>query len=86
MRFNLFANLTYIYSEVTLGSTSGTGGVTTSNRPLQGQSPYLVNLGLQYNSKNTIWSGSMLYNRIGQRLALVGIGELGFPDIYERPP
>ncbi len=83
--FSVFANLTYIYSKVTLASTSGTGGATTANRPLQGQSPYLVNLGIQYNSKNTIWNGSLLYNRIGQRLALVGINDLGFPDIYERP-
>lgn len=83
--FSIFANLTYIYSKVTLGSTNGTGGVTTSNRPLQGQSPYLANVGLQYNSKNTLWNGSLLYNRIGQRLALVGINDLGFPDIYERP-
>jgi TonB-dependent receptor len=82
---SLFANLTYIYSKVTLASTSGGGTAITSNRPLQGQSPYLVNAGLQYNSKSTIWSGSLLYNRIGQRLALVGIQELGFPDIYERP-
>jgi len=83
--FSVFANLTYIYSKVTLASTSGAGGVTTVNRPLQGQSPYLANLGLQYNSKNTLWNGSLLYNRIGQRLALVGINDLGFPDIYERP-
>ncbi len=83
--FSIFANLTYIYSKVTLASTNGTGGATTANRPLQGQSPYLVNVGLQYNSKNTLWSGSFLYNRIGQRLALVGINDLGFPDIYERP-
>ena len=82
--FNVFANLTYIYSKVALSSTGSTG-TTTSNRPLQGQSPYLVNAGLQYNSKNTMWSGSLLYNRIGQRLALVGINDLGFPDIYERP-
>lgn len=83
--FNLFANLTYIYSKVSLASTSGSGSATTSNRPLQGQSPYLVNAGLQYNSENTIWGGSLLYNRIGQRLSLVGINDLGFPDVYERP-
>jgi TonB-dependent receptor len=82
---SIFANLTYIYSEVTLASTSGGGTATSSKRPLQGQSPYLVNAGLQYNSKSTIWSGSLLYNRIGQRLALVGLNDLGFPDIYERP-
>ncbi|MBL7746065.1 MAG: TonB-dependent receptor [Chitinophagaceae bacterium] len=75
--FSLFANLTYIYSKVTLQ------GSTSTTRPLQGQSPYLANLGLQYNSKQGGWSGSALYNRIGQRLSLVG--NLDFPDIYERP-
>jgi hypothetical protein len=83
--FNLFANLTYIHSKVTLASTSGSGTSETSNRPLQGQSPYLVNAGLQYNSENNDWAGSLLYNRIGERLALVGIDDLGFPDVYERP-
>lgn len=83
--FSVFANLTYIYSKVTLVSTTGGGVAETANRPLQGQSPYLANLGLQYNSKNGNWNSSLLYNRIGQRLALVGINNLGFPDIYERP-
>jgi TonB-dependent receptor len=83
--FSVFANLTYIYSKVSLSSTSGSNASTSSSRPLQGQSPYLVNLGLQYNSRNAVWSGSALYNRIGQRLALVGINDLGFPDVYERP-
>lgn len=77
--FSMFANLTYIYSKVSLQGSSPT------TRPLQGQSPYLLNLGLQYNSKQGGWAGSLLYNRIGQRLALVGIDALGFPDIYERP-
>jgi TonB-dependent receptor len=75
--FSLFSNLTYIYSKVTLQ------GSTTTTRPLQGQSPYLVNLGLQYNSREGGWSGSALYNRMGQRLALVGNQD--FPDVYERP-
>jgi TonB-dependent receptor len=83
--FGIFANLTYIKSKVTLASTSGTGTATTSDRPLQGQSPYLINAGLQYNSNNGYWNGSLLYNRIGERVALVGISDLGFPDIYERP-
>ena len=68
-----------------MASTSSSGAAVSSNRPLQGQSPYLVNLGLQYNSKQGGWNGSLLYNRIGQRLALVGINDLGFPDVYERP-
>ncbi|HWR34231.1 MAG TPA: TonB-dependent receptor [Chitinophagaceae bacterium] len=81
--FSVFANLTYSYSKVTLSGTTSGGTATSVNRPLQGQSPYLANLGLQYNSKQGGWSGSALYNRIGQRLSLVG--NLDFPDIYERP-
>lgn len=75
--FSVFANLTYIFSKVTLQ------GSTPTSRPLQGQSPYLANMGVQYNSKQGGWNGSLLYNRIGQRLSLVG--NLDFPDIYERP-
>ena len=81
--FSVFANLTYSYSKVTLATTTAGGQATSVNRPLQGQSPYLANLGLQYNSKQGGWSGSALYNRIGQRLSLVGNQD--FPDIYERP-
>jgi len=77
--FSMFANLTYIYSKVSLQGSAPT------SRPLQGQSPYLLNIGLQYNSKKGGWAGSLLYNRIGQRLALVGITDLGFADVYERP-
>lgn len=81
--FSVFVNLTYSYSKVTLATTTAGGQATSVNRPLQGQSPYLANLGLQYNSKQGGWSGSALYNRIGQRLSLVGNQD--FPDIYERP-
>ena len=81
--FSVFANLTYSYSKVTLASTSSTGQSGSVNRPLQGQSPYLANVGLQYNSKQDGWSSSLLYNRIGQRLSLVGNQD--FVDIYEKP-
>lgn len=75
--FSVFTNVTVSYSEVTLT------GSQSVNRPLQGQSPYLINVGLQYDSENENLSGSLLYNRVGQRLALVGNQD--FPDIYERP-
>jgi TonB-dependent receptor len=84
-KLSTFANLTYIYSKVTLASTSVGGAPETSNRPLQGQSPYLINLGLQFDNTTRGISGSLLYNRIGERLSLVGLNDLGFPDVYERP-
>lgn len=60
------------------------------NRPMQGQSPYLINLGLFYNNKQ--WAAALQYNRIGKRL--IGVGRsLGstadqtvtIPDSYEMP-
>lgn len=76
-------NASFIFSKVTLGNTDAAGNkLPATNRPLQGQSPYLVNAGLQYDSKGGT-NFSLLYNRIGQRLALVGNEQ--FADIYERP-
>lgn len=67
-----FANASYIDSKV-----KGVG----IDRPLQGQSPYLVNAGLQYFSPKTALTFTSVYNRIGQRIFLVGYQ--GYPDIYE---
>lgn len=78
-------NLTLMYSRVTIpGTLQGEheGSEVQTKRPLQGQSPYLINAGLQYNGdKGT--SLSLLYNVIGQRLAFVG--NQNFGDIYEKP-
>jgi len=67
-----FANASYIYSKV-----QGVG----IDRPLQGQSPYLINAGLQYFSPKSAITFTSVYNRIGQRIFLVGYQ--GYPDIYE---
>lgn len=83
--FNLFSNITVISSKVELGGITGGGQAVSFDRPLQGQSPYLINAGLQYNSEKGGYSGSLLYNRIGQRLTLVGDPVLEVYDIYERP-
>lgn len=81
--FSLFSNVTILFSEVTFNDQNSTSGQVKANRPLQGQSPYLINAGLQYNSKKGAWNGALLYNRIGQRLTLVGNDD--FPSVYERP-
>lgn len=76
-------NVTVIFSKVTLNRFDQAGNkISSINRPLQGQSPYLINAGLQYDGR-TGTNISLLYNRIGQRLALVGNSI--FPDIYEKP-
>ena len=57
------------------------------NRPLQGQSPYLINAGLLYDIEKYGLNMTLLYNRIGERIFLVGdaLAGAGFPDIYEAP-
>lgn len=68
-------------------------GSAERDRPMQGQSPYLVNSGLFYTNKALKLNLSILYNRIGKRI--IGVGRsLGVsstgektdvPDSYEMP-
>jgi hypothetical protein len=77
-------NASVIFSEVTLiNQSSGDAKEVSVNRPLQGQSPYLINAGFQYDSDGG-FSASVLYNHIGPRLSFVG-AEGVFGDIYEKP-
>jgi len=48
------------------------------DRPMQGQSPYIVNAGLYYRPKKGGWDVALLYNRIGKRI--VGLGKSNNPD------
>jgi outer membrane receptor protein involved in Fe transport len=79
--FSFFGNYTYLQSEVVFNDLSASNKEVKANRPLQGQSPYLINAGLQYSSD--VFNASVLYNRVGERLTLVGNEE--FPNVYERP-
>ena len=76
LSFNL--NGAYINSEVRF---SDGDNFWDKNRPMQGQSPWLVNAGLQYATDNNQLSFSALVNRIGERIAYVGSQD--YPDIYE---
>lgn len=64
----LFSNLAIIRSEVDISNLIATS-VTT---PLQGQSPYVFNAGLQYLNKELGWSFSANVNRIGNRITIHG--------------
>lgn len=76
-------NVSLIFSDVTIGNLDASGvKLPSTNRPLQGQSPYLINAGFQYDGKKGT-NLSLLYNRVGERLALVGNADFG--DIYEKP-
>jgi outer membrane receptor protein involved in Fe transport len=52
--------------------------VTEPDRPMQGQSPYVVNAGLYYKLQKIGLSASLLYNRIGERI--VGLGKFNSAD------
>ena len=68
-------------------------GAKEENRPMQGQSPYLVNTGLFYRNEAKQLSVALLYNRIGKRIIGVGRSEgstggeetARIPDSYEMP-
>ncbi len=82
--FTFIGNATVLDSKVLLNTIQAGGKQATQNRPLYGQSPYLINAGFQYTG--TSWNASILYNRSGPRLSLVGDPNgAGFYDIYEKP-
>ncbi|TVQ09193.1 MAG: TonB-dependent receptor [Bacteroidetes bacterium] len=88
---SVFFNGTFLYSEVEIGSGSRSEGRDTDPRPLQGQSPYIVNAGLFYNNIDANLEVNVLYNIIGKRLFTGGFTELNrpevlsYPDVYEMP-
>jgi TonB dependent receptor/Carboxypeptidase regulatory-like domain/TonB-dependent Receptor Plug Domain len=73
--FSISGNLSLIGSRIDVGS-----GVT---RPLQGQSPYVANLGLGYESKAVGTRVDLAYNSFGRRIEEVGTGGLG--NVHEEP-
>jgi outer membrane receptor protein involved in Fe transport len=82
-RFTAFGNLSFISSELSWDETSS----STKGRSLQGQSPYILNLGVQYENADNGWFGSIVANQSGSRIAYVGapFRQAFGGDIYERP-
>jgi len=78
----LIANLTLVSSRVELDTTQA-GVQTNSIRPLAGQSPYVVNVGIDYTGESTGTRARVLYNVFGPRITQVGSNRL--PDVYEEP-
>lgn len=86
--FSLSFNGALIKSEVTFAP-----GTNNIDRPMQGQSPYLINTGIFYNNQDKGWSAAVLYNRIGKRI--IGVGNRygtasdgsarNIPNSYEMP-
>ncbi|MES2567309.1 MAG: carboxypeptidase-like regulatory domain-containing protein [Bacteroidota bacterium] len=76
----LFSNFAYINSKVDISKIIGSDG---TSRPLQGQSPYIINAGIQYLDNEKRWGASLSYNVIGRRIVIVGAS--AEPDFYEAP-
>jgi len=86
--FSVSANFSLIESEVDLSEEEyefirQRNPDASRTRQLQGQSPYLVNLGLNYDNHESGTFASIYYNVFGERLDEVGVG--GAPDALEQP-
>jgi outer membrane receptor protein involved in Fe transport len=80
--FSIFANFTWVKSEIEL-DPEGTEIMTSTSRPLQGQSDALANVILEYKHHAWNFTGRILYNYVGKRITEAGA--FGLPDIYEEP-
>jgi outer membrane receptor protein involved in Fe transport len=78
--FYAAGNVSLIRSRVRIGETGGIE--TSSERPLQGASPYVVNAEIGRDAEEGT-DLTLLYNVVGPRIDEVGA--LGAPDVYERP-
>lgn len=87
--FTLGLNAAYISSIVNFDQQSS----LEKDRPMQGQSPYIVNSSLYYDNPELGLSAGILYNRIGKRIVGIGRVDTGsgasinndVPDTYEIP-
>jgi len=79
-RFTIQGNGSYINSKIDDASLN-------VNRPLQGQSPYLINAGLLYDVVEKGFNITALFNQVGKRIYLVGDIQAGAgsPDVFENP-
>lgn len=89
LKFNL--NLSLIKSELEMSepeynlriSSARDGETVSRKRELQGQSPYLINAGLDYSNNDIGLKMGLFYNVQGETLEVVGAGVA--PDVYMLP-
>jgi len=77
--FTLVANASWIHCRV----ETDLDFVRDKNRPMYGQSPFIVNGGLYYQNNDGSLAVSALYNVFGKRI--IGIGTPEKPNSYEMP-
>ena len=89
LKFN--ANVSFIKSELTMSDdefesrrlAARNGERIDRERNLQGQAPFLLNFGLDYNNSDIGLQTSLFFNVQGETLEVVGIGLV--PDVYTKP-
>lgn len=77
--FTLFGNAAWIMNTVEFKA-----GSALSDRPMQGQSQYVVNGGLQYDNVASATNFTILVNKVGKRIFLVG-DETSVGNLWEIP-
>jgi TonB-dependent receptor len=80
--FSAFANATVMKSQIELASNTSAAATNLSRR-MVGQAPYVLNTGLTYTSRGTGTSATILFNRVGERIAAAGASPL--PDVVDLP-
>lgn len=77
---SLVGNVSLIKSQVALGDNFV---AWDKKRALQGQSPYVYNGGLYFNTPDNSWQVTALYNVFGPRILFAGSDQ--YPDVVELP-
>lgn len=75
---SIYGNMAIIRSKVDVSQIIGSA---YDSRPLQGQSPYVLNAGLQYKHPRDNWGMAVNLNRVGERITIVG--NVNEPDLWE---
>ena len=80
-RWTIASNASWIKSNVDIDESEG--NQTSKVRPLQGQSPYVVNFQVLYDRPQLKLTSGLIFNVVGKRITEVGTNQR--PDIYEQP-
>ncbi len=90
-KLSVNTNITLVKSQITMtdlefnarNNYARVGQIFDKTRDMAGQSPYVINAGLSYNSEELGLDFGIFYNVKGPTLAIVGTGLA--PDIYDEP-
>ena len=80
---SFIGNLSFINSEVDLGTVAIAQAELEQNRPLQGQADFILNMGLYYDNYEAGLTANLIYNKVGTRIIQVGMDKSG--DIVDSP-